>query len=182
MYRNPRTTQERRFNQSCPFTRAKRRNIPTSYDDIRVKDNGKSWKKKRKTQYHLNNRGQRHEVFLDYHYCEWEIEEYFEAQNIPFSLDSIKESGYNNTRAYKRVVVKTIPTYRYEWKLIDGKYQQVAKHQMGYVAIYDWMPCGYTTYRYSRVIGFKLIWWSDKDIGLEYLLSNNTGHPWYRLI
>ncbi len=82
-FRSPRTTQELRANQSCPYTRAKRRNIPTSYDDIYARKQ-KSWKDKRKKQYHPNKRGQRHEVFLDLSIKSWDIEECLNEQNIHF--------------------------------------------------------------------------------------------------
>ena len=174
MYRCPRTTQESRANQSCPYARAKRRrrSLPNTWYEIHVPTT-KSWKKKRKTQYHLNKRGQHHEVFLDLHYNDWEITEYFKTQNIPFSLDPIQESGYNKYVNYKRVVVRTIPDYYYFWRRIDGELKRLKGHQIGFKAIYEWKPCGYTTYCCSYTVGYKLVWWSDKDIGVEYILNAN---------
>lgn len=58
--RRPRTTQERRANQERNdlLIRAKRRNLPSAYDDLMVHDE-KSWKSKksRKNQYHINKNG-----------------------------------------------------------------------------------------------------------------------------
>ncbi len=51
-YRHPRTTQEIKANLDCEYVRAKRKNIPNAYYDIRIHWNSKkSWKKSRKTQY-----------------------------------------------------------------------------------------------------------------------------------
>lgn len=53
--RYPRTTQERRWNEAYKgFTRGKRRNLPTTWDDIRPSfAYGKSWKRftKKRKQY-----------------------------------------------------------------------------------------------------------------------------------
>lgn len=55
IFRNPKTTQERRESQdkNSSLFRAKRnfKNIPDAYDDILVSRKGKCWKEKRKTQY-----------------------------------------------------------------------------------------------------------------------------------
>lgn len=55
IFRNPRTTQERRESQdkNSNLFRAKRnsKNLPTCYDDILVQKKWKCWKDKRKTQY-----------------------------------------------------------------------------------------------------------------------------------
>ena len=50
--RHPRTTQERKCNQdkNDGLVRGKRRNLPTSYDDLIIPIN-KSWKSRRKKQY-----------------------------------------------------------------------------------------------------------------------------------
>jgi hypothetical protein len=112
MYRKPKTTQEYRANESCPYVRAKRRNIPTWYDDLYAHPQ-KSWKVKRKTQYHPNKRGERHEMFLDRHYHIWYIKEYLENHHIPFRVEELLETGYNTYRKFKSVVYKTIPRFHY---------------------------------------------------------------------
>ena len=50
-FRQVKTTQEKRFNCAhYEYTRGKRRNIPSSYDDIKISDHytGHSWKKQKK--------------------------------------------------------------------------------------------------------------------------------------
>lgn len=70
-WRHPKTTQELRLNEDPDhkkFTRGKRRNLPTVYDDLQVCSRDKSWKHKRKTQYHQEDTSDWgwHEFHCDY--------------------------------------------------------------------------------------------------------------------
>lgn len=71
--RHPRTTQERRFNQDKYdlTVRAKRRNLPTSYDDFFI-SRKKCWKDSRKEQYRVADSNYTwHEFHYSYqNYCE----------------------------------------------------------------------------------------------------------------
>ena len=123
-YRNIKTTQERRKYYDTPdLVRTKRKpsNLPNAWDDISVKDwQLKSWKNYRKTQY-KQNRGQKHEIviYADERISTWDIEQYFEDNNISYQVNKIYKIGYGS--------------------------------------------------RWGRLVKEVVVWWSDKDIGIEYL-------------
>lgn len=97
-YRSPRTTQEKRESQDKfdNLVRAKRRNLPNSWDDI-GKCVQKSWKERRKTKY----REKSNYKWYTYKYKEkgrsidWS--KYIISQNIIAQLDAL-DLLYWNTR------------------------------------------------------------------------------------
>lgn len=94
-YRHPKTTQERRWGYAHrEYIRGRRlpSQLPTAYDEISVCEQ-KSWKKKRKTQYHCGGRGKETVVYIpneDYEwYCRYrspvrKLTEYFDEHDIPY--------------------------------------------------------------------------------------------------
>lgn len=126
-YRSPRTTQERRLacsEEHKPYVRAKRgkRGLPNSYDDVGVGKKEKNWKVRRKHQYRIGKRGQKHEIFLPSSVYEWYITQYLEQQDIPYEIHDIRE---------------------------------------GYI---KWCVYRHNYNHYSKLIGHKLTYWTDKDI------------------
>ena len=70
----------------------------------------------------------------------------------------------------------TQPKYHYKYTTKtdeDGKKRcvKVRCHQIGWSYNYERITIGYKTCHYNYVKGHNLIWWSDKDIGIDYLLN-----------
>lgn len=101
--------------------------LPDIYDDIPI-TRQKTWKKKRRTQYRVEPRGERHEIFVDsikYQRPYYRYEEYFKKHDIPFRIEN--ES---------------------EWTI-------------------RWSHM-FEQHRYFSVLrGYRVIWWSNKDIGID---------------
>lgn len=164
-YRSLRTTAERRANSNPEvkdFVRAKRRgkNLPNSWDDYRVCVQ-KTWKERHKTRYRVGKRGQRHEYFLSGTWSrkyEWDFIEYCEAHNIPHTVEPVHKS-YTYYRK-EQVFIPTLDVF--------GK---PVLHPIYGCRTGEWVFTGkYTEHRGTQTIGTKLIWWSDKDIGIEYII------------
>lgn len=135
--RQIKTTQERRANQQCKYVRGKRRGgLPDPWDRDDFIRHQKSWKSKRKSQYYPGGRGKKHNVKhkCDWHeFREWDLEEYFQDNGIPYIVEPMTEISYRESWAY------------------PGTY-----------------------YRYNKIIGCDITWWSNKDIGIEYLIKRFT--------
>tara|TARA_R110000824_G_scaffold280251_2_gene468389 strand:+ start:367 stop:891 length:525 start_codon:yes stop_codon:yes gene_type:complete len=169
-YRNPKTTQEARASLGCPYVRAKRnkRNLPNAYDDIDISKPRKSWKSKRKTQYYLNQRGQKHEITFDLRRDYWKLYDYLDENNIPFCIKYLCETKTVYHRIYERKILRHELRYNREW--MNGKWQNNEKHPIGYYPVYENVFTEkYQPYKWRRTIGYRITWWTDKDIGLEYI-------------
>lgn len=177
-YRHPRTTQERRTNGSrkdrdlAVWRRAKRSasNIPDAWDDFAIFYQ-KSWKKHRKTQYRSEIRGRKHEVCLGPELIDGEwlnrqrmfsLERYFQDHDIPYKITENRE------------LIQMIEVFNYDEK---GFLQSAIGHN-GYcfnrIPYYDGMLDDYDYCRHGywkrKLLGYRVTWWSDKDIGIEYLI------------
>lgn len=180
-YRSPRTTQERRANgrrtDNIPFVRAKRNaaNLINAWDD-RPHCVQKTWKEKRLTKYRVGKRGQKHELFFpsNEYGCwalTWTLEEYFEDHDIPFNIETIREVCHRQ-REIKRWVVKyRVPDYGWWYphlQLRPGR----KPVQRGWKDVGEWVGTGkYEPYSFSIITGYNVVWWSDKDIGIEHILN-----------
>lgn len=160
--RDPKTQQERRANQDKEYVRGKRlpNSLPTCYDDIRVRGR-KTWKDRRKTQYR-ESRGQKHVIKItDKRFYNWEVERYFDKFGIPYHFETIRKPEYR-------------PEYR--WKLVpDKERQKLFPWAWPVIMKRVYEPTG-NTVRYSVFDYYTLTWWSDKDIGIDYILQS-TQHP-----
>ena len=167
-YRRPRSIGEARANCDCEYARAKRRpvNLPDSWDDRPIRVNrDKSWKHKRKTQYRGNKRGERHELVTDNSIFEYDFKEYCEQHDIPHKVENLYESYI-----YRHYLsdYRWAKCMRYRHNFVTGKYEYML------VWDYTWVPNGkYEDRKHTRLIGYKLIWWSDKDIGIDYILNRS---------
>lgn len=156
-FRAPKTTNEKRQRQNCEYSRAKRRpnNLPDTWDDlpVRARDQ-KSWKHKRKTQYRGPKRGEKHSITLDNasYRILWNLEEYFEDHDIPFDIEQNRES-------------KMVPDFDY------------VKHSTGKKNMFGWEICYHERVpngklrKYTYTVSHTVTWWSNKDIGLDYILK-----------
>ena len=167
-YRRVRTTQERRFSydgEHKNYVRGKRRgcNIPSSYDDI-ASCVQKTWKVKRKRQYREGRRGKKNEVVVGKWSTSWNFQEYCEEHNIPFAVEEVREYYTYQRPEIKRVKDLYVPAYSYCWP-------KERQYQVGFVWTYKRVETGHMiTYKSWRIREYKLIWWSDKDIGIEYII------------
>lgn len=187
--RHMRTTAERCANQDSEYVRAKRNpaNIPNAYDDYFVPEK-KSWKHNRETQFRCGGRGEEHSLFIsnkDY-ICEYALKEHFRGNNIAYKIEQIKEQRRSCRIIYtERVKSHQVPNYVYHlvkyknilpgpsvrWKTVR---RREIKHQAGFKWIYWNKPLDtprIECYTYNNEIGFNLTWWSDKDIGMDYILK-----------
>lgn len=170
-YRHPRTRNEMRANQEG-WERAKRRpiHLPDTYDDM-YPAHDTSWKAKRKTQYHPGGRGKEHtiEVDADWTY-EWDLSEYFKEHDIPYRIEPVNESRMRKFRKWKRVKVGLRPVYKTEYYYKDKKL--CIRHHFRYWADkYETVIDGYEWRPVTTVVKYRVIWWSDKDIGIDYILN-----------
>lgn len=160
--RHPRTTAERRANQEG-WERPRRRPhlLPNTYDDLWVRSN-KSWKNKRKTQYHTGGRGEHHTVIVpEVRGWNWprhlgvrdkedRLKYYFEDHNIPYYIET-----------------------RRKFRWVERYYNERA-------GVEDYTICGMTFQRpvYKKVytgefyrswyVDYYIVhWWYDKDIGVD---------------
>lgn len=171
-YRHPRTQAERRANQEG-WERAKRRPhlLPTSYDD-KYPTHEKCWKQKRKKQYHPNGRGEQHSIYVDdndiYMY---RFKEHLRDLNIPFRIEQVKESFIRKEPIWVKVIKPfKKPIYQRSWYKKDGK--TVNNWEIiGWYDDYTWKINGYKMVPRVRIIGYNIIWWSNKDIGIEHMLN-----------
>ena len=174
-YRSVRTTQERRANgkRSDPtykWARAKRcgSNLADSWDDMPV-CRQKTWKHKRKSQHRDRQRGRKHTAKFNMWADVWKLENYLDEHEIPYCVEDLKETRstpYNVT-----VVINTgaVEKYDYVWDKKTGK--RVKGHQIGWDYIWERVETGEVRYRvYSVTVGYEVNWWTEKDIGLEYIL------------
>jgi hypothetical protein len=168
--KSPRTFNEKRQNQDG-WCRPKRRpnNLVDRYDD-RPHGYQKSWKKFRKTQYHTNGRGQKHSVILPAKTQIFELECYFKDHNIPYKIREIKESKIYTRPIRKKRVLYKAPNYVIKYVWIDKKIKQIKVHQAGYRNVYKWYNDGYKQCSQAYLKEYEVTWWSNKDIGIEYLI------------
>ena len=185
-YRRPHTMNEKKYSQEeydgvtkvQPMCRAKRRahNLADSWDDKR-RCIQKSWKEIRKTKYHPTGRGKKHTIFVDYKLHEWVLTKYLEDHKIPFVIEDVREvCSQREVPIRQRVHIGDEPAYRTqrEW-VINEQGERVRKYTrkpLAYnIKVYEWRTVGYRTKTYYRTTGFNLTWWSNKDIGINYILA-----------
>lgn len=181
-YRSPRTRNEERQNQSEEYSknhewcRAKRR--PVHLADSWWDRHGcvqRTWKERRKTKYRPGKRGQKHILFIDHYKDVWKLKEYCEEHDIPHDMENVTEPYTYRVPVKEKRVLFTIP--RYYTKSHYGKdafrrtiVTERTQHQIGYEDIVEWVLVGYKDVHTRRTIGYNFTWWSDKDIGIKYIL------------
>lgn len=123
----------------------------------------KSWKKKRKTQYRDRSSMQEHSIYIDdMSICNWDLREWLDDHDIPYRWETVKKKFVRyRLGQYKRV---EIGSYLY----VDHK--GITRRRSYYEN--RWVPYDQPKkVTYSQTIGYKLTWWSNKDIGMDYLLN-----------
>jgi len=189
-HRRPKTLQERKANcrliedgERVCYGRDKRR--PYVLDPWSSLEKyctfQKTWKVKRNKQYHANGRGQRHEIKIEdvttYYDKSYKFKKYCENHNIPYVVETIRKSYIIKRPEYKTVVVGRKPHYVFRYEYVkDGNnkniFTQTIRHQCGWLNITEQVKTGnIIVYHNTREIGVRLIWWSNKDIGIQYILN-----------
>jgi hypothetical protein len=181
--RHPKTTAEKKANQvdrygehhektSCCRGKRLPHNLPDAYDHYFVHKQ-KCWKKKRKKQYRVGSRGE-HYIFETKSWRDvWELEHYFEDNDIPFRVDEITEVR-QGVRYITEKRVEGKPTKKYHRIWVDGKYILDKSHQIGWKRNFSWVPLDKPieiVYTYNRTVGYEVHYWTDKDIGIEFILK-----------
>jgi hypothetical protein len=114
----------------------------------------KSWKRKRIYQQRSRSELQEHGIYIDdKNFFSWYIEEWFDDHDIPYKIEEIREPRYRIVYGYWTSKIIQPHPNRIELKRTYIKYE-IPKR-----------------YKYSKTIGWNLIWWSNKDIGIEYILN-----------
>jgi hypothetical protein len=180
IFRHPHTNNEKRANQDeydnktkvISLCRAKRRprNLADAWDD-KHHEVQKSWKVRRKRQYRGEKRGAEHQVFLEGWRNLWSMEEYFRQHDIPYKMERVMEKYTYTVPIYSKIVKRRVPNYVCRERLMDGKWISEICHQIGWREEYDFVLIGYQTKIGARLTGHNLVWWSDKDIGIEFILK-----------
>jgi hypothetical protein len=141
----------------------------------------KNWKDHRKKQYRDRPRGEQHEMLFDEKFWRkrWKLECYLKDHNIPYRIEELRETHtYERTIRTRRVKDRQVPVFTTVWRWAerpDGTKFIVRErgHQTGFRWEYRDEPLDkpYTKkYKGSTTTGYRLTWWSDKDIGIEYIL------------
>jgi hypothetical protein len=138
-YRAIRTQNERRQTGSrkdrdkeesgYQWARGKRRHLPTKWDDFPIRYQ-KSWKKKRKTQYHVGGRQQEHVITIS-EVGEFTFERYLEDFNIPYK----KERLWYHYLYWSKLRLKTFVGKNY--KEVRFTYWAKKPLDMGMIAVWE---------------------------------------------
>jgi hypothetical protein len=184
MFRCPRTNNEKRANQDeyeertkiAPLCRAKRhpRNLADAWDD-KYHEVQRSWKVRRKKQYRGEKRGAEHHIFLEGWRRLWYVEEYFKDHDIPYKIEKVTEQYTYTAPIHSKIVKRRVPEYFYKhvWGKNENGDRRIVKevqHQIGWKEEYDFVLIGYQTKVGVRLVGYNLVWWSNKDIGIDFVL------------
>ena len=170
-YKRPRTRQESAYSldeDHAPYIRAKRRkvNLPTVYDDRQQTHCSKSRKLK------SGFRGKKHCVAVyedSYYTAAWKFEEYCKKNSIPYRFEEIYERRTRSVPIYKKVFVGNWEQLDYSSHTKKNGKRQPLKTKLE--PHYEKVKIGEKTVNWKYVIGSRFIWWSNKDIGISFLLK-----------
>lgn len=191
-YRRPRTTQERRVNgKRSKWARGRRNqaNLTNTWDD-RCSCVQNTWKVKRRQQYREHGRGQQHTIFLPngggpswrFWVNTWELEEWFNDHDIPFRLEKVHEFETRvetHQRVYKSIGWEPY-TYVQEIRpRKNGAKKTLTRYETktSWRSVYGWVTVKLARPRETRwatLKGYRLTWWSNKDIGIDYILQGHV--------
>lgn len=138
----------------------------------------KSWKMKREKQYHVDGRGEKHSIVVDNDWrSSWRFEEYCREHNITYEVRRLHRLEY-----YWQYYSHTWECVGEEWAKKLKRTVQIGDNKKKKVL---WTTEWYRRPKYASVerlldkpirrcrsitTGYELIWWSNKDIGMEYIL------------
>lgn len=127
-------------------------------------------------------RGKKHEKFIEtapqsgYRYScgyiTWFLKQELDALKIRHKIERVYRNEYYEVPVYEDVCIGQV------WSIVGHKYEKnhetkksEMKYVWGYKPKYERVKTDKTKKVKRRIeLGFRLIWWSDKDIGLDYIL------------
>lgn len=191
-YRKPKSTQERRVacsEEHKPYIRGKRSfcNLPNAWNDRpKSQINPKSWKKLTKSKYQsqVEKRGKQKSIYLpedkDFR-IHWQFsarmkvynfKEYCKKHSIPCKVVERKKSrvSYYDERIF-------VPNGKMKHYYSEPRYKDgilIAPRRITYsYQDGDWVFTGKKkAHKYKEIVGYNLIWWSDKNIGIDRILAD----------
>lgn len=138
----------------------------------------KSWKMKREKQYHVDGRGKKYVITIgDNWRSSWRFEEYCREHNITYEVRRLHRLEY-----YWQTHSVTWECVGEEWGQRLKKVLRIDDNKQKKMV---WVTERYRRPRFESVkrlldkpirrcrsvtTGYELIWWSHKDIGMEYVL------------
>lgn len=174
--KHPRTRQELAYSMDedhAPYVRAKRgyKTLPTSWEDKPKSSCKKQRKKKEK-------RGKKRSIevldkeSISFWRQKYNFTSYCEKHDIPYRVEELNESYYVDRKVTKRVSLG----HKYGivgW--IHTKIPETGRKTLiptyGMREEFEDVPTGEVKkVRRTSQIGVRLTWWSNKDIGIEYIL------------
>ena len=115
----------------------------------------------------------------------WKLESYLDDHEIPYCLKAIykTETRWETTRQVWQITgyepytrVCAIRPKKNGAKKTETKYEVVTDWR----AIHDYVTVPLAEPRkhmYRTLLGYRLTWWSDKDIGIDYVLNRCLMQP-----
>ncbi len=185
-HRHPRTTSERRANcdpDVREYVRGKRspRMLPNSWDDYNTTVT-KSWKDKRLTQHYVDGRGAEHSVRIGKQF-RWgpiyRIEDYFKDHEIPYVIDHLYDTEIR--LVYGQWNMGVVGWYQYT-ETREVRDRSKKKRETKIIYLSRWAPKYDRVWRqyhiprevyYRHDKGYNIIWWSNKDIGIDHIIAQS---------
>jgi len=130
----------------------------------------KSWKRKRKKQCRNRSNMEKHTIELEHKFhTEWDVMEWFDDHDIPFRLEKISEHY-------------TV-TFTGRWQKVFDYYKPYVDEKgisrMRVSCKNEWVEYDKPKIvNRSRTVGWILTWWSNKNIGIDYVLQSCRWHPY----
>ena len=173
--RNPRTTQERRNTQKHNKYGRRSRNVktlPTSYDDINIHFD-RCWKSKRKTQYRIGGRGSRYEIFIEENrLANWHDAAYYKKKRLIDYFDK-HDIAYDVAAISKVDITEELITTKRVCSGSETRECYIGKKIYRWTD-YIWIDVPVKPYikttRWVTLLGYTIIYWTNKNIDLSYLL------------
>lgn len=189
-YRGVKTTPERRANSDpthLPYVRGRRRpaQLPSPWDDYPC-CHQRTWKAQRTKQYRPDGRGKEHKMVFParkrrywswrWREDEWLLEEYLKEHNIPHRVTNLGhrvKKVIHHQKVYTIVGWKKVVTIRKVRKGKKNKVKTTTEVHSYYRPVYGWKIKKFDKPREYWVHvdeGTEVVWWYDKDIGIEHIL------------
>ncbi len=178
--RAPRTLQERKANQG-KWGRARRN--PFHLDPWGALERGyevtKSWKDERKTQYRESGRRseREHKIVIEDRKDKWILTDYFDDYDIPYRIlvKNKTEKRVETVRCVYLDCPSVVDEFRHLFSCVK-KRRNFYELSIGRIDVF-YYECIYKNpiirERYVATgITYHITWWSDKDIGIDYILKN----------
>jgi hypothetical protein len=138
-------------------------------------EHNKPAKKSRKK---YNKRGKKHEIEItgENYSClsDWRLQEQLVEQGIPYRIEKLMHVEIKERKKYERVITGQVYRIVDTSKTRDPITNELVRQNVyKLVDNYEWVVVGTEKYKSRRQYGVRVVWWSDKDIGIKYILSRS---------